>query len=298
MSNYTVENLIPVTTPASGTPAIRIGDQVFPLAVSGGGGEALYKCATVTSGGSTWTGYAATVTSGAYSFSSSLTSGLSYGRIPPTPGQVYFSDGTTRLGYYLSAEAAAMIDLNTKFLMMDFPVDATGTVPVENHGLIPGEYIEGGYTSAYALLPASSLPSDVMVTDHDWSFEICFYAPSDFASVMPSVCSLFGNGQGAEQGRFDVMLIQDAGSARLEIGGVLSYAGAVVTGDNTFIFQRASDGTINWTLNGTTDGSLSGDVGDIRELVQPIFWDYDTEGRHGWPFRIRYIRISNSLRIV
>lgn len=31
MSNYTVENLIPVTTPGHGTPAIRIGDQVFPL---------------------------------------------------------------------------------------------------------------------------------------------------------------------------------------------------------------------------------------------------------------------------
>ena len=31
MSNYTVDNLIPVTTPGHGTPAIRIGDQVFPL---------------------------------------------------------------------------------------------------------------------------------------------------------------------------------------------------------------------------------------------------------------------------
>ena len=31
MSNYTVENLIPVQTPGHGTPAIRIGDQVFPL---------------------------------------------------------------------------------------------------------------------------------------------------------------------------------------------------------------------------------------------------------------------------
>ena len=35
MSNYTVENLIPVQTPGHGTPAIRIGDQVFPLGGTG-----------------------------------------------------------------------------------------------------------------------------------------------------------------------------------------------------------------------------------------------------------------------
>ena len=35
MSNYTTENLVPVTTPAHGTPAIRIGDQVFVLGSSG-----------------------------------------------------------------------------------------------------------------------------------------------------------------------------------------------------------------------------------------------------------------------
>ena len=35
MSNYTTENLIPVQTPGHGTPAIRIGDQVFPLGGTG-----------------------------------------------------------------------------------------------------------------------------------------------------------------------------------------------------------------------------------------------------------------------
>ena len=36
MSNYTSENLVPVSSAAAGTPAIRIGDHVFQMVVSGG----------------------------------------------------------------------------------------------------------------------------------------------------------------------------------------------------------------------------------------------------------------------
>ena len=31
MKNYVIENLIPVTSPISGVPAIMIGDEVFPF---------------------------------------------------------------------------------------------------------------------------------------------------------------------------------------------------------------------------------------------------------------------------
>ena len=52
-----------------------------------------YKCVTVTSGGSTWTGYKAVLSGGIYNFSSSVTSGLSYGSgFTPEVGKVY-ADG-------------------------------------------------------------------------------------------------------------------------------------------------------------------------------------------------------------
>ena len=51
MSNYTIDNLIPATAGEGRIPAIKIGSQVFPMQVSGGGGGGstdLYKCASVS----------------------------------------------------------------------------------------------------------------------------------------------------------------------------------------------------------------------------------------------------------
>ena len=67
---------------------------------SGGGGGGgtqtdFYKCASVTSGGSTWTGYKAVFSNGAYSFESSVTSvtsGLNYTSITPAAGGIYTPD--------------------------------------------------------------------------------------------------------------------------------------------------------------------------------------------------------------
>lgn len=91
MSNYTTENLVPIATPAHGTPAIRIGDQVFPLTVSGGGGGAtdFYKCATVDTANQTWTGHKAVFSGGVYSFESTATTGLTYTVATPEVGKTY-----------------------------------------------------------------------------------------------------------------------------------------------------------------------------------------------------------------
>ena len=92
MSNYTTENLVPVLNPVPGVPAIRVGDQVFVMQTGGGGGGAtdFYKCASVDTVNSTWTGYKAVLSNGAYTFESTVTSGLTYGSgFTPEVGQIY-----------------------------------------------------------------------------------------------------------------------------------------------------------------------------------------------------------------
>ena len=57
MSNYTTENLVLVRNPENGVPAIRIGNQVFPMQMSGTSGMDFYKCSYVNS--NSWGGYKA-----------------------------------------------------------------------------------------------------------------------------------------------------------------------------------------------------------------------------------------------
>lgn len=90
MSNYTTENLTPAI-PVPGVPAIRVGDQVFPLTIQRVGGSTdFYKCASVDTVNHTWTGYKAVLSGGAYTFESTVTSGLSFGAgFTPDPDQIY-----------------------------------------------------------------------------------------------------------------------------------------------------------------------------------------------------------------
>ena len=94
MSNYTTENLVPVTNVTAGQLAIRVGDQVFPFIPSGGGSGAtdFYKCASVSSSPKTWTGYLATLSNGVYTFASTATGGLTYSSVTPQVGKTY-ADG-------------------------------------------------------------------------------------------------------------------------------------------------------------------------------------------------------------
>ena len=82
-------------TVAGGIVTIPAGYVASAYTVSAGGGGAtdFFKCATVTSGGSTWIGYKAVLSGGVYTFESSVTSGLSFGAgFTPEVGKVY-ADG-------------------------------------------------------------------------------------------------------------------------------------------------------------------------------------------------------------
>jgi hypothetical protein len=100
MSNYTTENLTPAI-PVPGVPAIRIGDQVFTMVTSGGGGSAtdFYKCASVDTVNHTWTGYKAVLSGGYYTFEQTATSGLVYSTITPEVGKVYSEDAKVVVDY-------------------------------------------------------------------------------------------------------------------------------------------------------------------------------------------------------
>ena len=96
MSNYTNENLInvPSANVPAGTLAMKVGDNIFTAGNVIIGATDFYKCATVTSGGSTWTGYKAVfdAVTGIYSFEATATSGLTYSVVTPAVGKVY-ADG-------------------------------------------------------------------------------------------------------------------------------------------------------------------------------------------------------------
>ena len=82
-------------TVAGGIVTIPAGYVASAYTVSAGSGGATdyFKCATVTSGGSTWTGYKAVLTAGSYSFESVANSGLTYGSgFVPEVGKIY-ADG-------------------------------------------------------------------------------------------------------------------------------------------------------------------------------------------------------------
>ena len=78
-------------TVSGGIVTIPQGYVSSAYTVSAGGGSVdFYKCASVTSGGSTWTGYLATLSNGKYTFASSVTSGLSYGSgFTPAVNKIY-----------------------------------------------------------------------------------------------------------------------------------------------------------------------------------------------------------------
>ena len=79
MSNYTNENLInvPSANVPVGTLAMKVGDNIFTAGnVVIGGSTDFYKCVSVDTVNSTWTGYKAVLSGGAYTFESTVTSGI------------------------------------------------------------------------------------------------------------------------------------------------------------------------------------------------------------------------------
>lgn len=76
-----------------------------------GGGSAtdFYKCASVTSGGSAWTGNKAVLSGGKYSYESAVTSGLSYTTVTPVVGQTYTDGALVKAELYTGLPVADLV---------------------------------------------------------------------------------------------------------------------------------------------------------------------------------------------
>lgn len=121
MSNYTTANLLAVSpsTVAEGTLAAKIGDLYFVAANSVQQETGFYKCASVDTTNQTWTGYRATFQNGTYVFSTSVTSGLSYGNgYQPVVDTVYNDDCTVIATLFTSTLTPA-ITINGESLSGD-----------------------------------------------------------------------------------------------------------------------------------------------------------------------------------
>lgn len=121
MSNYTTANLLAVSpsTVAEGTLAAKIGDLYFVAANSVQQEPGFYKCASVDTTNQTWTGYRATFQNGTYVFSTTVTSGLSYGNgYQPVVDTVYNDDCTVIATLFINTLTPA-ITINGESLSGD-----------------------------------------------------------------------------------------------------------------------------------------------------------------------------------
>ena len=190
-----------------------------------------------------------------------------------------------------------LIDTNTRFLLYGDLTDRASGTAIENHGLQSnGDYVyaPADAASSYAVIPANALPADVFTTSHDWTFEISFFVPENWQSLAGTkdACGIFGY-VSLPPLRFDLMA--QTANGNFVVGSVLDTVGSIVTGNNHFIFQRAAGGETKWKFNGSTAGRLFGSVGELREHPLSLLWIAGT--RYGYPLKIRYIRISNCLRL-
>ena len=93
-----------VTIPQGYVPA------AYTVSAGSGGNTDFYKCATITSGGSTWTGYLAVFSGGSFSYNSAVTSGLSYGLgFTPEVGYVYTDGALVKASLYEGFPVSGMV---------------------------------------------------------------------------------------------------------------------------------------------------------------------------------------------
>lgn len=194
----------------------------------------------------------------------------------------------------------ALLDANTRFLLLGSLTDRAFGTAITNHGLgSDGTYIYAPSTTSYAEIAANALASDVLTTSHDWSIEIAFYLPEGWDEVVDNTRCLFGSGVPAQtSGRFDILVwprSSTIGQNVISIGGTSNNMGTCQYGDNYFMFSRAKSGTMNWSINGAKTGTTVGSVFNARS--NPLFVGFSgTNQRYIHPLKIKYIRISNCLR--
>lgn len=209
---------------------------------------------------------------------------------------------TNPMGF--NPEWKSLLDANTEFLIWGNLIDRTGNVQIENHGLIYNEqWISSPDTTSYAVIPANSLPTDVLCTDHDWSLECRFFIPTNWMTGLSRRVGLFGcMAGGSTSWRMDLLFLLSA-SYFTTIGGMAILA-------NDPVLDRANLFTINFKAGTGFSFKLNG-VENPPATVQDITTPRNSRTQnfgilantnvnsidsYAYMMRINYIRISNVTR--
>ena len=203
---------------------VGVGGNFMPGETSGTSAE-YYKCASVDTSAKTWSGYKAVFDSGTgmWSFSDTVTEGLSYIGITPVVGKIYSADTTIQVGYIKLD--GILNDETVKFLLYPklngtledvstggngVTVTNTGSVAVENNRIVFGD-------GKKLTIPANTLPDDIFVAGKPFLIE--------FQGIIPTytskTCVAFDRAFGTVNQRLDLHLntIQgDPNYGRISIG--------------------------------------------------------------------------------
>ena len=211
--------------PKAGDKGLLVNNKFFiPFAESSEGGSGggtsaeYYKCASVDTEAKTWSGYKAVFdsTAGTWSFSDTVTEGLSYIGITPVVGKIYSADTTIQVGYIKLD--GILNDETVKFLLYPklngtledvsaggngVTVTNTGSVAVENNRIVFGE-------GKALIIPANTLPNDIFVSGSPFLIE--------FQGIIPAytskICCPWARKSGSMYyDRFDMYLVTVEGDS-------------------------------------------------------------------------------------
>lgn len=273
-------------------------------------GDNTWTVSPAISGGSTWSGYKAVFdsTAGTWSFSDTVTEGLSYIGITPVVGKIYSADTTIQVGYIKLD--GILNDETVKFLLYPklngtledvstggngVTVTNTGSVAVENNRIVFGE-------GKALTIPANTLPDDIFVSGKPFLIE--------FQGIIPAytskTCGAFARKEGSMYyDRLDMYLNTiegDSNYGQMTIGywtnNVTVPVGAFTVGaEHVVAFEYDGNNTSRVYLDGVMQYSFTGtDYLPFRTYDFLIGHDVDEiGGSNGNPFQgnMSYFRIRN-----
>jgi hypothetical protein len=247
MSNYLKNNLIavPQESISIGDFAVKIEKEVFVFRKFGD--NAVYKCASVDTVNKTWSGYKAIWSDEyGYSFSETLTDGLSYGSaFEPIPGGVYDRD--------------VMVEVSELF-------EAVRPITTNDNACLI--YIDGSSLTNQALAPNKhevTFGSGVSLQD---GYVI---TPNNSSGVITTTAQSDGYGGALSEWTWDFYFVSDG--TTLEISGHTSYGWCIMggPGGNLHFRHKGGELAVPYNANELVGMSLQYDNGVIHVWSKGVY---------------------------
>ena len=214
-----------------------------------------YKCASVNSGGSTWTGYKAVLSGGSYSFASSVTSNLTYGSaFTPQAGKIYADGALVMAQLYEGVPVGDILDAslasNTPEVGNEI-VNYDGNAPSYNQTV---NGITGVYTNYAAMKSAiTSMPTE-------WTIAIWAKVPSSETGGIMSI--------GGDDGGHAFLMTMESSTVKIDHAStyVCSASNTGLRGSwHHYAATYASDGTNKLFIDGVQVATASSTIESITD---------------------------------